>query len=243
MKPKYIIKQVPPEHAELAFYFDGDTFTPAAGGLEYTLFIVAYDRFRGYQSGINGDTWQRITDAAGEIMVGFDDAAQGLTDYDGNRITYKSIMTAAGIPYSPTKCHRLKEWYQYNEYSDDPQTIAQYLTITTGRPWTTASATGYCQGDHVTVIYCEHVYTMQDAEAAGEIYLGAASEYSITFPAEDGSEPETVCGYIIADCQAWRPEDAKRLVCECEGIDPADAVLMIPGKPRTVTTYEYEEVC
>lgn len=240
---KYIIKQLPPESAELQYYFDCDCYSERAGGLEYTLFIVSYDRFRGYQSGINADTWQRITDAAGEIMEGFDDATQGLTDYDGNRITYKSIMTAAGIPYSPTKCHRLKEWYKDNEYSDDPQTIAQYLTITTGRPWTTASATGYCQGDHVTVIYCEDVYTMQAAEAAGEIYLGAANEYSITTLDDAGKELDTCYGFIIADCQAWRPEDAKRLLCEWEGIDPADAVLMIPGKPHTVTTYEYEEVC
>ena len=241
---KYIIKQLPPEQAELQYYFDGDTFTERAGGIEYALFILFRDRFRvSVYPEQNRLTWEEITQKTDDIMCGIEDAANRETDRNGDRITVKSVMVENGLKYSPTAAHRLKEWSIRNKYSDDPRTVAEYLTLTTGHKWSTTSASGYCQGDYAEIVYCADIYTAKDAEAAGEIALGAANEYSITFPAEDGSEPEMVYGYIVADCQAWQPEDVKRLVCRWEGIDPAEAVLMIPEDPRTVTTYEYREVC
>lgn len=237
---KHIIKQVPPEWADLGTYFDGDTFTEAAGGIEYALFIIALDRWHMHPA-INADTWKRLTIEEADILQGFDDIRSGEAAWTG-LTSYKSVMEAYGVEYNPRKCHRLKEWSK-TAAASRPASVAEYLTITTGRPWSTASASGYNQGDYAEIVYCEDIYTQQDAEAAGEIALGAASEYSITFPEEDGSEPETVYGYIVADCQAYGPEAVKKLLCKWEGIDPADAVLMIPGNPRTVTTWEYEEVC
>ena len=239
---KYIIKQIPPETAELQYYFSGDTFTERAGGLEYTLFVLVAGRWSLDPIRHCAELWKNITRKAANLAEAFCDV-ENRCSWNGYT-TFKDAMKweAPEIKYSPTTCHRLKEWTQTAE-EGQPESIAAYLTITTGRPWTVASATGYCQGDYAEIVYCADIYSAQDAVAAGEIALGAASEYSITFPAEDGSEPETVYGYIVADCQAWRPEDAKRLVCEWEGIDPDDAVLMIPGEPHTVTTYEYREVC
>lgn len=243
MKQKYIITQIPPESADLTYYFDGDTFTERAGGIQYALFPLIPDRWSLYPV-INRELWEEITRTAQHVAEDFDGIREDGEARNTYSRTYKEVMQDYGITYNPTKCHRLKEWSTRNEYDPaKPASIAEYLTITTGHEWKTESATGYCQGDYAEIVYCADIYSAQDAEAAGEIAPGAATEYSITFPAEDGSEPETVYGYIVADCQAWRPEDVKQLVCEWEGIDPADAVLMVPGKPRTVTTYEYEEVC
>lgn len=242
---KYIIKQIPTEHAELMFYFEGDTFTENAGGIEYALFPLFLDRRRMYPA-INKKLWEEITwtaERVSEDVSWIRDTGEARNSYHQ---TYKEVMKDYGIKYSPTACHRLKAWNE--EHEDDPtspEAIAAYLTITTGRPWNVKSVYGYCQGDYSEVVYCEDIYSRKDAEAAGEIILGAANEYSITFPADDSTdgEPWTVYGYIVADCQAWRPEEVKKLICDWEGIDPAEAVLMIPGDPHTVTTYEYEEVC
>ena len=240
MKQKCIITQIPPEHADLTYYFDGDTFTEAAGGIQYALFPLVSDRWSLYPV-INAELWKNITESASELAEAFSDVGPHIWN---TYSSYKEAMyfTARGIKYSPRKCHLLKEWSQTDDPTS-PESIAEYLTITTGHKWSTTSASGYCQGDYAEIVYCEDVYTKQDAEAAGEIALGAATEYSITFPAEDGSEPETVYGYIVADCQAWQPEDVKRLVCEWEGIDPAEAVLMTIEDIYTRTEYKYTEAC
>lgn len=240
---KYIIKQVPPEQAELMYYFDGDTFTENAGGIQYALFVLVAGRWS-WSPVINDKLWNDITSEADELADAFADVGP---HYWNRYRSYKEAMQfeARDIKYSPTTCHRLKEWARGAEYSPSTsrEAIAEYLTIKTGRPWSTASATGYCQGDYAEIVYCEDIYSQEDAEAAGEIALGAANEYSITFPSEDGSKPETVYGYIVADCQAWRPEDVKRLVCSWEGIDPAEAVLMTIEDSYTRTEYKYTEAC
>lgn len=239
---KYIIKQIPPEQAELGFYFDGDTFTERAGGIEYALFVLVAGRWSLDPIRHCAELWKRITKEAANLAEAFYDVENNCS-WNGYT-TYKEAMRweAPEIKYSPATCHRLKEWAQTAE-EGQPESIAAYLTIKTGKPWTTASASGYSQGDYCEIVYCEDIYSQEDAEAAGEIALGAANEYSITFPAEDGSEPETVYGYIIADCQAWRAEDVKRLICKWEGIDPAEAVLLTISGSHTYTSYEWEEVC
>lgn len=239
---KYIIKQIPPEQAELMYYFEGDTFTENAGGIEYALFPLFAGWHGEVKPGINKELWERITREAESVSEGFDDVKNGATWNDWT--SYKEVMTWHGITYNPTACHRLKEWNEAHE--DDPtspEAIAAYLTITTGRPWNVKSAYGYCQGDYAEVVYCEDVYSRKDAEAAGEIGLGAANEYSITDLDDDGNELDTVYGYIVADCQAWGPEDVKRLICDWEGIDPAEAVLMTIEDSYTRTEYVYTEAC
>lgn len=238
---KYIIKQIPPEQAELMYYFENDGITEKAGGIEYALFPLFADRWS-MTPGINKKLWEDITREAESVSEGFDDVKNGATWNDWT--SYKEVMTWHGIKYSPTACHRLKEWNEAHEA--DPtstEAIAEYLTITTGRPWDVTTASGYSQGDYAEIVYCKDIYTQQDAEAAGEIGLGAANEYSITDLDDNGNELDTVYGYIVADCQAWRPEDVKRLICEWEGIDPAEAVLMTIEDSYTRTEYVYTEAC
>lgn len=235
---KYIITQVPPEHAELLFYFAGDTFTEDAGGIEYALIPLIQERWSLYPV-INEELWQDLTRTAENITNDFDGIREDGESRSTYSRTYKEVMQDYGINYNPTRCHRLKEWSTAGGDPSSPDSIADYLSIVTGRTWRVATARGYCQGDYAEIIYCADIYSAQDAQTAGEIALGAANEYSITELDDDGSELETVYGYIVADCQAWRDDDIKKLVCSWEGIDPAAAELRMIDGYTTRTEYQY----
>lgn len=233
---KHIIREVAPEACDFSAYFDGDTFTEASGDYCNTLFIISNEGW-GRLEGYNIDEYRRVKAQAEEIMEGFTDVGDGVTDYDGRRITYKAIMEDAGVTYNSRKCHSLRQWHAGHDDAD-PEAIAAYLTITTGQRWTTASARGYSQGDYVELVYCPNRYT-EGAEKYGEIWLGAAKEFCIIDVNDDGTEGDAVYGYIVADCEAWRDEDYKKTVCAWEGIDPAAARLEMIDSATTRTIYSY----
>ena len=234
---KHIIREVAPEACDFSCYFDGDTFTAASGDYCNTLFIISnegYGRLEGY----NIDEYKRIKEQANDIINGFEDVRDPGNAYNwtGYR-TYKDAMEDIGIPYTPRKCHQLKQWAQDAD-SDSPEAIAEYLTITTGKRWTTSSARGYCQGDYVEMVYCPERYA-EGVEKYGEIWLGAAKEFCIIDVNDDGTEGDAVYGYIVADCEAWRDEDYKKAVCAWEGIEPAAASLEMIDSATTRTIYSY----
>lgn len=231
---KHLIREIEPECAELQFYFDGDTFTEKAGDYCYNLFILSFDRGRVY--GLNSDEYERIQSQATELADQFTDIKDGYMT-----CSYKDIMKDCGIPFSPTACHRLKEWT--DKYSpDDTDGIAAFLSITTGHKWTTTSATGYCQGDYAEIVYCPDFYP-NGVDAEGDIFLGCAKEFSVTdYENDDDTEGSTVYGYIVADCQAWTDEDYKRIVCGYAGINPEDTTLEMVDGCSTRTVYSYRAV-
>lgn len=163
---KHIIREVAPEACNFSSYFDGDTFSAASGDYCNNLFIISNEGF-GRLEGYNIDEYKRIKAQAEEIIEGFTDVNDGVTDYDGHRITYKTIMDGAGIAYNAHKCHYLRQWHAWHD-DTDPEAIAEYLTITTGKRWTTSSARGYCQGDYVDMVYCPERYP-EGVEQYGEI--------------------------------------------------------------------------
>ena len=229
---KHLIREIEPECAELQLYFDGDTFTGNAGDYCYNLFILSFDHGRVH--GFNSDEYKRIQNQAAELAERFTDIKDGYM-----ACSYKDIMKDCGIPFSPTACHRLKEWA--DEYSpDDTDGIAAFLSITTGHKWTTTSATGYCQGDYVDIIYCDGHHTKESARAYGEIYLGAAKEFCVIDLDENGEEKDSCYGYFVADSQARKDEDYKKLVCEWACIDPEFTRLELIDGQHTYTEYEYK---
>ena len=233
---KHIIREVAPEACDFSYYFDGDTFTDASGDYCNTLFIISNEGW-GRLEGYNIDEYKRVRDQAEEIMEGFTDVNDGATDYDGRRITYKAIMEDAGIAYNAHKCHSLRQWHAQHD-DTDPEAIAEYLTITTGKRWTTSSARGYCQGDYVEMVYCPECYP-EGVEACGEIWLGAAKEFCIIDVNDDGTEGDAVYGYIVADCNAWRDAEYKAIICKWEGLDPEETRLEMIDSTTTRTIYSY----
>lgn len=238
---KHLIREIEPECAELGFYFDGDTFKASAGDFCYTLFIVVNEGY-GRLSGLNIDEYKEVTQRAGRILDGFNYVDNGGRNYDGSMATYKQAMEDENIRFNPTTCARLRKWSE-NANEDKPEDIAAFLTIITGHKWDVSSARGYCQGDYCELVYCTDIYTKQDIDIAGDIYLGCAKEFCVADYNDDGTEyDDAVYGYIVADCQAWTDEDYKRIVCEYAGIEPENTTLEMIDGCSTHTTYSYRAI-
>lgn len=234
---KNIIREVPGEQAELSFYFDGDCFNERAGAYGYTLFIVCNDRGRLY--GLNMDEYKRVKEQAESILDGFSDVEDGKTFWDGEKMTFKQVMKDNDLAYNPTFCHKLREWAKaVDDCEADAEAVADYLTITTGKTWARSSAYGYCQGDYAEIVYCKEYYP-ENVRKYGEIWLGAAKEFCVIELDENGEEGDACYGYIVADCEAWKDEDYKRLVCEWSGCKPEETRLEMIDGYHTCTEYEY----
>ena len=238
---KHLIREIEPECAELGFYFDGDTFTSRAGDFCYTLFIVVNEGY-GRLSELNIDEYKEVKQRAGRILEGFNYVDNGGRNYDGSKATYKQAMEDESIRFNPTTCARLRKWTE-NADIDKPEYIAAFLTIITGRKWDVSSARGYCQGNYCELVYCTDIYTEQDIDIAGDIYLGCAKEFCVADYNDDGTEyDDAVYGYIVADCQAWTDEDYKRIVCDYAGIEPENTTLEMIDGCSTHTTYSYRAI-
>lgn len=237
---KHIIREVEPDACDFRFFFEDDGLTEAAGDYCYNLFIIG-DR---HTATFNGKEYENIQYNIDHILDGFQDVEEK-NPY--GYATYKEVMRDWYIDYTPRKCHALKEWAK-NADSSDMETVADYLTITTGKKWKTMGVTGYCQGDYVDVLYCEGFHTEETAKIYGEIWLGCGKEFCVIdvegyAEGEDGepeyTEVDSCYGYIIADCQAWHDEDYKKLVCEWAGINEDESRLEMIDGSHTYTHYSY----
>lgn len=250
---KYIIKEVPAGQAEFSNYFDVDGLTEVGGDYCYNLFIVAQSR---NSSGFNEKEYQNIQAEIEELLEGYTDIVNK-SDY----AQYSSIgamLLDHGLIDNIHNTKHIKAYTQffadccekphspYGNYPDNfiahsTEKTAEYLTLKTGKQWDTDSATGYSQSDYVKMVYCKEHYT-EGVKHYGEIWLGAAKEFSITFLNGNGEEEDTVYGYIVADCQARKDEDYKKLICEWEGVDEEEAELQIIDGQSTVVSYSYRTV-
>ena len=139
MKTNYIFREV--ENPEFSIFFDGDIFNENSGGYEYNLFLITFNR--NHQYGLNCDKYEQLQETVNSLYNDFEYVGKGCTDYNGKRYTYKQAMQENGLVYSATKAHKLKVLFANCRYPDDIETLAEYLTITTGKAWKTTSATGY----------------------------------------------------------------------------------------------------
>lgn len=127
-------------------------------------------------------------------------------------------MEDYGIAFSPSRCHALKAW-ALDCWDFDPDCIAEYLSIATGKTWGALGVSGYTQGDYITAVFCRDCYTVEIVRAYGELLLGCGAEFTLTDP--DGDE----CGgYYVADSQVKKfdENEYKRILCEWEGLNPAE---------------------
>lgn len=233
---KNIIREVAPEACDFRTYFDDDGLTSAGGDYCYNLFIISNDGW-GRISGFNIDEYKNIQDKIDHILDGFDDVKNPGNAYNWTGYSsYKEVMRDFGIDYNPRKCHALKEWAKKAD-AGKPDSVADYLTITTGKKWAVKGVCGYCQGDYVDIVYCVEHY--DDVRPYGEIWMGCGKEFCVIDVDEDGNETDECYGYIIADCQAWKDEDYKKLVCEWAGINEDETRLEMIEDSHTYTKYSY----
>lgn len=234
---KYIIREYEPEYSDFSFYFDGDCFNGSGEDYKHNLFIVMNGR---NGATFNEEEYNRVCNLAEELQDCFNDI-EGRGYYYYN--TFKEIMNDYArdhkeLSYNPSKCHKLRKVLRRFDRSDR-ESVCAFLEIYTGIKWGVISAYGYCQGDYAEVIYCEEAYTEQEAKAAGEIWLGAAKEFCVIELDESGEETDCVCGFFVADCQAWHDEDYKKLVSEWYGINEEEAQLEMIDGWKTYTKYNY----
>ena len=235
-----IIREVPADGNDFSTFFDDDFINGNAGDGNSIMYIVSWER-RGQFWGINADAFNEIRQTASDLQEDFLNNLDGSTGY-----TYKDYMQQTGIKYSPKKCHELKAWAQRAD-TDRVADIAEYLSITTGKPWIVARARGYCQGDFCEVLYCSDYYAEQDAEMYGQVFCGAAKEFCVIDLDEDGNEIDWCYGFIVADCQIkkWSnaAEEYKKIVCAWDGRREEETALELIENSYTTTHYNYKRAC
>ncbi len=140
---KIIAKEVNPAHVNFSFYFDDDGLKSVSGE-NCACYIVPADRRR--NTGFNFDEYQSIEQTAENIIEAFEEVGEKRKSlYYATYATHKEAMEYCGIPYTSRKCHLLKEWTKTADTSDT-DSIAEFLTITTGEEWNTRAFTGYSRG-------------------------------------------------------------------------------------------------
>lgn len=229
---RYLVKEVAPENANFELYFEDDGITGAGGDFTNNLFVIGCENY-GRIYGFNVAEYEKIKNQADGIIDGFYD----VENLEGWHSTHKEVMADCGIKYSPRKCHALKDWAKSGNTA--PESISAFLTITTGKKWECLGVCGYCQGDYVQVIYCAENTRKKTARIYGEIYLGCGKEFYVADLDDNGGEIDRSYGYIVADCEAWKDEEYKQLVCEWAGIEEDDAELQMIDGCHAFTSYTY----
>lgn len=250
---KYIIREVPPEQAEFSFYFDNDGLTEAGGNYCYNLFIVFQSRNGG---SFNGKEYTFVTNEIENLLEMYMDIINKsnyaqypsigamLLDYRLIKNIHNTRRIKAFTDFFASCCeHPQRPYANYHDNftAHEEESVAEYLTLKTGKEWDVDEARGYCQGDYVKVVYCKEHYK-GGAQHYGEVWLGAAREFYTIDLDENGEEGDACGGYIVADCQAWKDEEYKKLVCDWAGIPEEETRLEMIESSRTYTKYEYRAV-
>lgn len=227
---KNIIREVSPEAMDTQYYFD-DSFINGDCGEESMIYIVPLDSRR--YAGFNMDRYNEIKETAEAIQNDFVDIAAGYSNY----LDFKDCLNDYGLDYlNESKIEALTAWSKAAN-TEEPESIAEYIAITTGQPWTIRSVYGYCQGDFVTVIYNADKHEKKSAKIYGEVWLNCCKEFCVIELDENGNEEDAVYGYIIADSEAWNDEDYKKLVSEWACIDPEETQLEMISGYQTIASY------
>lgn len=236
---KYIIREVPPEEMDTSIYFDGDCLNAASGDFNNTLFIVGNSRM----SGFNEAELDKVADEIEDLYNMNEDIA-GRSNY----AVYSSVGAMLVDYKLVDNIHNTVKIKAYIDFLKDasdsykPEVLAAYLTPKTGKERTTENVTGYSQGEDVDLIYCKDSYHNNSAKIYGEIWLGACKEFLRIELDENGEEGDTCGGFFVADCQAWKDEDYKRIVCEQGGFNEEDAQLQMIEAEKTVRQYTYKTI-
>lgn len=224
MNEKIIAREVAPGAVDFRFYFDDDGLK-SAGGENCAVYIPRIGR--GYM-GFNADEYEGIVTDAENIIDEYNNGSTitAACEYALNGNDFERIRN------NTHKLHALKKWAE-NANTNDAGDIAEYLTITTGEPWTTRNFTGYCQGDYCTVVYCTAHHSAEGINEIGNFWLGCGTEFII----------DDCGGYFVLDTIRWREgEHLRTLLAEYAGCDPADLEIYLYDGSHTVDDYKIMEV-
>ena len=235
----HVFKEYNPEYDDTKFFFDDIYFFGSCDDNE-RIYILSYDHHSIY--GINKEEYEDVFQTVNSLFNDFEYVENHYREY-----TYKQAMIENGLSFNPTLCSKLKKLYEkeyssFDIYSFD--TVADYLTITTGKTWNTLTVYGYCQGDICTIIYCEDEHKAEHIETYGNMFLGCYRAFCLADLDENGEEQEEtkVYGYYVADNQAYKDDDIKKVLCEYEGLKPEETKVFLISGQTVRTEYTYDEI-
>jgi hypothetical protein len=224
---KIIAREVSPADLNFEFYFDDDGLTSASGE-NCACYIPGDNRHYGF----NYDEYKAIQQQAEELLDGFADLADERNKMYRVYSSYKECMTFCGVGYTSRKCHQLKEWAKNADISDT-DSIAEFLTITTGKRWNSRAFCGYSQGDYCEVVYCTAHYTEDHITEIGKFWLGCGTEFCI-----DGCY-----GYYILDKVRWdEGEPLRSALAGIYGCKPEAMEVYLHSGDYKVKDYRLMEV-
>ena len=219
---KIIAKQVSPENMETSFYFDGDVFNESSGDIKYAIYINEQRNCYGF----NMDEYKNKVNQAQDVWNGLDDVLEKYGMYKN----YKEVMEKNNISYNSKKCNDLKSW----GHNNDPlsfESMAEYLTITTGLNWEVKEFHGYCQGDYCDILYCTDIYDNESIKEIASVWLGTCAEFII----------DDCGGYFVTDDILWTGGDTLRnKLAEISGEKPEELEIYLYKDTTTTRTDNFE---
>ena len=222
-----VAKQKPPKLADFSSYFDDDSFTSADG--ENCAVYIFHDKTSS-DVRYNKEEFLALYDKATNLVEDLDILMSKERPDAFPYFSLKSCIEDYGIAYSKATEKALCLWAKTNRL-EDPEFMAEYLSITTSKEWKTHSFCGYYQGDYCTVLYCADAYSEEAITEIGNFWLGCGYEYEI-----DG-----ISGYyVIKDIQWGDTEKLRATLAGYCGCHPKD--LLIQEYVDTVTQYSYKNI-
>lgn len=195
---KIVAKEVNPAYVDFRHYFDDDELK-GINDKNCTVYIIPAGRRR--YSGFNLDEYEEIEQQAQAVIDDYKD----------------------GYPVEEA----LKEWAKYTDVNDT-NSIAEFLTVTTGEKWAVKSFTGYSQGDYCEVVYCVNRHTPERINEIGKFWLGCGTEFHI-----DGCY-----GYYVPDTIRWQEgETLRKYLADLHGCKPDELEIYLYAGEHTVTDY------
>lgn len=220
----------PPVATDFSFYFDDDGMK-SVGGENCAVYI-----FNGYSANdvrYNQEELLAIYNKANSLADYLDILLHTDAPSDFPYETIKDCMEDFDLPYSQEKEKELCAWVEEKSFGkiDETDILADYLSITTNKPWETRSFTGYSQGDYCTILYCSEVYSKESITEIGKFWLGCGFEYEI-----DGE-----IGYYVTDDIQWGDrEKLRKTLADYYGCEARN--LVIREYVNTVQQYIYKNV-
>ena len=145
-----------------------------------------------------------------------------LEEKDAPEAEFKDWMDVYRIPYAPERLEQLRNWARVvAEQGLDFDTIADFLTIKTGKKWVYAWKK---EGDErADCIYCEEKHQHGITKQI-DLWFGSAKEYAVFSVDEEGDIGDTISGnvYRIANSELTDMQDRKEWICKQESILPEE---------------------
>lgn len=193
-----------------------DTFGP---GMDFcdTILIIGSGKMNS-ENTLNLPIYKDAERAAERISEEF----EKLEEKDAPEAEFRDWMDVYRVPYTPERLEQLRSWARVvAEYGLDFDTLADFLTIKTGKKWVYAwEKEG---GERADCIYCKENHK-SGIDKEINLWFGSAREYAVFSVDEEGDIGDTISGnvYRIANSELNDMQDRKEWICKQEGILPEE---------------------